>query len=79
VLSNFLFGWLVGSNVRNARNSALPESVKQERYAQAEAKQALRAHKKAVRRTAMQTPFGRFAYLFFAVCMVVTIIVVYTK
>lgn len=37
----FLFGWLMGRNIRATRqaayNAALPESVKEERYAQQQA------------------------------------------
>jgi hypothetical protein len=39
---SFLFGWLVGSSARTARNTALPESVKQERYDAAMARRAER-------------------------------------
>lgn len=36
----FLFGWMIGTERKTARNAALPDSVKQERYDAAIARKA---------------------------------------
>lgn len=67
----FLFGWMAGRGL--SRASAIPDSVRQQRY---DAAMERKERKRQQRAEVMASSFGRVAYVFFAVALVIYVVAV---